>query len=108
MEEQISSRVLVLLSGGIDSAAVANFLKKGHSVEGLFVDYGQAAQDFEKCASHAVAELLNIKVTEAAIATTRAFTTGEIPARNGLLAMLALLAVMTTTRLACPPNGLPT
>jgi 7-cyano-7-deazaguanine synthase len=89
-QKQASLRALILLSGGIDSAAVAHFLKKDYSVEGLFVDYGQAARDIENSAARAVAALLDIKLSTASVASTKAFTVGEIPARNGLLAMLAL------------------
>jgi 7-cyano-7-deazaguanine synthase len=89
-QRRTSSRALVLLSGGIDSAAVAHFLKRNHSVEGLFVDYSQAASNIEKCASHAVARQLNMRLTFAATTAPQRLTAGEIPGRNGLLAMLAL------------------
>jgi 7-cyano-7-deazaguanine synthase len=85
-------RALVLLSGGIDSAACAHFLTNDFSVECLFVDYGQAACDLEREASQRVANMLGVELCEATARTNRSFATGEVPGRNGLLALLALAA----------------
>lgn len=51
------AEVTVLLSGGIDSAAVAALLlQSGHAVDALFVEYGQPAVSMERSASRAIAD----------------------------------------------------
>jgi len=54
------SEVLVLLSGGIDSAAcVAFFQNRGNGVGGMFVDYGQISAAREKKAASETSGELN-------------------------------------------------
>jgi 7-cyano-7-deazaguanine synthase len=82
---------LVLLSGGLDSAACAHLLaSNGHQVEGLFVDYGQAALAREREASAAVAAHLNIPLRTRAIQPAPAQGAGELPGRNVLLISLGV------------------
>ncbi len=48
--------VIVLLSGGIDSAArVAFYRQLGHAVAGVFVDYGQPVRAQEEKSAVAIA-----------------------------------------------------
>jgi 7-cyano-7-deazaguanine synthase len=85
-------RALILLSGGIDSAACAQFLKKTFHVASLFVDYGQAAGENERVASRAVATALEISWSTASLKMEKRFGIGEVPVRNALLVMLAAAA----------------
>ena len=84
--------VLVLLSGGIDSATViGHLLKEGHTVEGLFVNYGQSAIDPEQKSVRSVAEHFGIGLTaiEASARVDRGV--GEIIGRNLFLISAGLM-----------------
>lgn len=82
---------LVLLSGGLDSAVCAHLLKaNGAAVEGLFVDYGQAALEREKRAAQAVADYLGIRLRTRAITGVSTRGAGELPGRNALLISLGV------------------
>jgi 7-cyano-7-deazaguanine synthase len=89
----MNNDAIVLLSGGIDSAACAWFLRdRGYFVRGLFVDYGQRALTFEKRAAEAVSAALGIALDCVSVVTPAQFGTGEISGRNSLLVFAALLA----------------
>jgi 7-cyano-7-deazaguanine synthase len=62
----------------------------GHKVEGLFIDYGQAALARERTASAAVAAHLGIPLRERAIRPAPARGAGELPGRNALLISLGV------------------
>ena len=95
-----SGIALVLMSGGIDSTACAQFLTgQGFDVKGLFVDYGQSARTLEGIAVSAVAESLGIPLERASFVSQRIYGAGEIVGRNGLLAMAALITCSSTTRI---------
>jgi 7-cyano-7-deazaguanine synthase len=84
-------RALVLLSGGLDSAACAYLLQKqGLKVEGLFVEYGQAALDRERQASAEVARSLGIPLRTQALYPSPSRSAGELPGRNALLISLGV------------------
>jgi 7-cyano-7-deazaguanine synthase len=88
-----AGQALVLLSGGIDSAAaLALALAEGFTAEALFVDYGQAAAEAERSASRAIANHFGIAWRELNVAG-HAFTTGEIRGRNAFLLHSALLVL---------------
>jgi 7-cyano-7-deazaguanine synthase len=55
---------LMLLSGGIDSAAVAAVERPEHT---LFIDYGQASAEAERTAARAVANYLGLELTELSV-----------------------------------------
>src|SRR5262245_55303792 len=91
---------VVLLSGGIDSMACAHFLvSQAFQVEGLFVDYGQSSLEPEESAMASVAAALNIPVQKVSFVSTQVYGAGEIPGRNGLLAMAALATCARATRI---------
>lgn len=49
-------QVIVLASGGLDSAAcIAYYLAEGFAVQGLWIDYGQAAAALEEAAAEQIA-----------------------------------------------------
>lgn len=90
------STTLVLLSGGLDSAVCAHLLKSpNRQVEGLFVDYGQAALERERTSAQAVAAHLGIPLRMRAIQPAPARGTGELPGRNALLISLAVFELGT-------------
>lgn len=80
------------MSGGIDSAACANLLSsRGMSVDGLFIDHGQAAAEREAKAVSTLAAHLGIDVRKAGLLASRPFGPGELPGRNAFLIFTALL-----------------
>lgn len=84
--------IAVLLSGGIDSMACADFYGSMHRpVCGIFVDYGQAAASHEATAAEAVARHLAIQLLVIAVRGPRTKGEGEIPARNAVLACAAAM-----------------
>ena len=64
--QQVSGRAgrLLLLSGGLDSAAIAAIERPARA---LFVDYGQVAAEAERAGAHAVAEYLDIELEETSV-----------------------------------------
>src|SRR6266566_4091625 len=83
---------IILLSGGLDSAACAHYLKKdGHSVRGLFVDYGQRAARQEQTSAERLSEFLGIQLSTACLTSERSFGTGEIRGRNAFLIFSCML-----------------
>lgn len=60
----IRERHLVLLSGGPDSAALAFWtLKKGYSIECLYLDYAQGRKNRERECAHSIANRLGVNLT---------------------------------------------
>jgi 7-cyano-7-deazaguanine synthase len=84
--------IAVLLSGGIDSMACADFYRTmGRPICGIFVDYGQAAAQWEAAAASAVAQHLDIRLLKLTISNAREKTLGEIAARNAFLLSVAAM-----------------
>jgi 7-cyano-7-deazaguanine synthase len=93
----MNNDALVLLSGGIDSAACAWHLRnQGHSIRGLFVDYGQKAAQPERRAARAVSNALEVELDCISVTSPARFGAGEITGRNAFLVFAALL----TTKLS--------
>ena len=97
-----TGRVVVLLSGGIDSAAVAILLKEqGHDIRPLFINYGQSALEAELVAANAVAAAAGLEPPKvlscdifaglAGLLPPEARTDRQawVPARNTLFMLLA-------------------
>ena len=83
---------LMLLSGGIDSAACAHLLKsQGHHVEGLFLDYGQGPVNREKAAAATLASYLGISLVCGAVSGAPRHGPGEIVGRNAFLVFSAVV-----------------
>src|SRR2546430_2025770 len=88
------SDAVVLLSGGIDSAACAYFLlSQRHNVRGVFVDFSQAAAAQERRAVALIAERLGICLQDVSLQLGKQFDSGEIPGRNAALVFVGLLAI---------------
>lgn len=94
MKNEVGPQTLMLLSGGIDSAACLNLmLKQGFEVSGFFVDYGQEAaepeaESAERVSSHYRIDLQTLKVSTK---SGQLFTPGEIRGRNAFLIFSALM-----------------
>jgi 7-cyano-7-deazaguanine synthase len=83
--------VLVLLSGGVDSAACAAFYRsQGYAVSALFVEYGQGALRQERRAARRIAKQAAIPLSTVEISGLGPFGKGYVPARNALLLTAAL------------------
>ena len=85
-------RVLVLLSGGIDSTAVVAFyLEQQCHVSCLFVDYGQAAGPKEQLAAQRVAAHYGVPLRHMTCTGTKSKGGGLILGRNAFLLSAALM-----------------
>jgi 7-cyano-7-deazaguanine synthase len=83
---------IVLLSGGIDSAACARYLQEsGQSVHALFVDYGQKAAGPERNAAEQLSSVLGVELSTIQMKAPGSFGTGEISGRNAFLIFCCLL-----------------
>jgi 7-cyano-7-deazaguanine synthase len=84
--------VLVLLSGGVDSAAtVAFYVDFGRPPAALFIDYAQPARHEEAAAAAALARHFAIPLSTARWSGPRAKAVGLIPGRNLFLIAAALM-----------------
>lgn len=87
-----SPEVLVLLSGGLDSAACLSFYKDlGRPICGLFVDYQQLATNRESRAAKAIADYYDIFLYTARWSGQSQKRAGMIAARNAFLLTAALM-----------------
>ncbi len=97
---------LVLLSGGVDSAACARFLKDQRmDVSGLFIDFGQAAVLEECQAAARIANWLDVPLSTVAVGLNTAFSTGEVIGRNAALAFVSLMKFPRRAK-GCVAQGL--
>lgn len=86
-------RVLVLLSGGLDSAAcVALYVEKNFDVECLFVDYGQPGGAPERRAAKAVSSHYGVRLRESKADGLPIPGSGFVFGRNALLVCTALVS----------------
>lgn len=90
--DAVQPEVLVLLSGGVDSAACLEFfIESGRYPSALFVDYMQPARDEESKAANSVATYYGVELHRARWVSTNLKTFGEIPGRNAFLVIAALM-----------------
>jgi 7-cyano-7-deazaguanine synthase len=95
-----NSSATVLLSGGIDSTACLHFLaKRGSNVQGVLLDYGQAAAAAERKAARAVAAHMHVPLMVYEVRGGPAFGSGELKGRNAFLIFAALFLTRPTTGL---------
>ena len=93
MDEKENVNVLVLLSGGIDSALCAQLYKnQGFLVETLFIDYGQLAATKEADSALKVAKHLSVPIKNISLKGIHTKMQGEIGGRNAFLLFIALMA----------------
>ena len=89
---QPTNSVAVLVSGGIDSAALlAFYLSRRFSVRALFVDFGQPAAKHESRAAEAVCKHYGVHLSIMTVKSEATFSSGEITGRNAFLVFAALL-----------------
>ena len=83
---------VVLISGGIDSAACVDFYQRQKlDVRGLHVSYGQPAAKQESVAAAALANYYRIPLTQISMLGARSKSETEFLGRNALLLFTALL-----------------
>ena len=93
----MGSRCLVLLSGGIDSAACVDFYQRQmYEMDALCVDYGQPAAAFEMKAASAVSRYFGIPLRVLKVDGAQPKTGGEITARNAFLLFAAIMELQST------------
>jgi 7-cyano-7-deazaguanine synthase len=86
-----ATRVLLLLSGGLDSTACADFfLRKKFHVEGVHFNYGQAAAEMEFASAQAIAKHYGIKLHYHQLLNARPKGSGPLVGRNAFLLFAAL------------------
>ena len=84
--------VLVLLSGGVDSAACVDFyIEFGRPSCGLFIDYGQPASRNEAKSAKAIADYYSIPLLYSKWEGHTTKTSGFINGRNSFLITAALM-----------------
>jgi 7-cyano-7-deazaguanine synthase len=91
-DAQPRPEVLVLLSGGIDSAACLDFyLDLGRAPCALFVDHGQPAATHEERAARAMASHYGVPIACLKLKGARPKSSGLISGRNAFLMIAALM-----------------
>ncbi len=86
-------RILVLLSGGIDSAAIlASYKRQGARLSAVHFDYRQPARESECRAASAIASYYDVPVTRYRLGVRLAARNGEYFARNALFVLSAAAA----------------
>lgn len=91
VNQPTTGRAAVLLSGGINSACCAHFLKsQSIPVRGIFVDYGQAAAKPEHYAATRLASELGIPLEILEAHGPKGFSGGELIGRNAFLIFAAI------------------
>ncbi len=87
-----TNSVEVLVSGGIDSAALlAFYLGQQLSVRALFVDFDQPAAKQESRAAKAICKHYGVHLSIMTVKSGGTFSSGEITGRNAFLVFSALL-----------------
>ena len=85
---------MVLISGGIDSAACVHLFQKQQSrVRGIHIAYGQPADQRESAAASAIAAHYRIPLSTVYLVGSRHKVGGEIFGRNAFLLFTALMEI---------------
>lgn len=94
----MQDQCVVLVSGGIDSAACIDFYQREKfTVSGLHVNYGQPAARHEAAAAAAVANHYGISLTHIQLTGARPKLEAEFLGRNALLIFTALIELDVRT-----------
>jgi 7-cyano-7-deazaguanine synthase len=90
---QNQRHAMVLLSGGMDSAACVHYyISLGYSVDALHVNYGQRASGMESQSALQIADRYGICLRSISFDSSLKYGPGVIPGRNAFLLLAALLA----------------
>ena len=93
------SEVVVLLSGGLDSACCLDFYKElGREVSGFHLGYGQPAEEQELQAATRIAKHYAVSLSQATWRGPISKTTGEIVGRNAFFIFAALMEAGPSVR----------
>lgn len=85
-------KVVVLLSGGIDSTACINYyLNQGFDVKAAFIDYGQISSKKEFQSAKNIAEYYKISLDRFIFKNSRIYSEGEIKGRNAFFILAVIL-----------------
>jgi 7-cyano-7-deazaguanine synthase len=88
----VTSKILILLSGGIDSTACLHYYQtKGNPLQGLFLDYGQPAAERESDAAAKIADHYRVPFAQLKLSGCSRKSPGLITGRNAFLVFAALL-----------------
>lgn len=87
---------IVLLSGGLDSAACTHFLLQEFSVRAVHLAYGQPAEIQEREAAVAIAKHYGIPLSLIRLGGCRPKARGEVLGRNAFLLFAALSEISST------------
>ena len=91
--------ILIMLSGGIDSAASVDFYRSlNRRLCALHVDYGQASEVQERQAAQEVAAFYRVPLFFRRLDSARPKVAGEIPGRNAFLVLTAVIESPPTVR----------
>ena len=91
-KNQSSNPVWILLSGGIDSTACLEFyLEQGHSVQCIFINYGQISAKHEAKSARNIAEYYKVFLTQFKWSGHLKKNAGLIFGRNAFLLLAALM-----------------
>ncbi|MHA1690493.1 MAG: 7-cyano-7-deazaguanine synthase [Candidatus Heimdallarchaeaceae archaeon] len=84
--------VLILLSGGIDSAACVHyFLDEKYEIDSIFIDYGQKAREKELLSAKKIANYYDIRFNRIVVRNSEVFSSGELLGRNAFLVFTAVM-----------------
>lgn len=89
---RVQGKVILLLSGGVDSAACAALLLgQEASIRCLYIDYGQAAAAHEESAAKAITKFYRLPLTVCRWTGCESKSEGMILGRNAFLLFAALM-----------------
>jgi 7-cyano-7-deazaguanine synthase len=93
-----TGRALILLSGGMDSAACLAFLQSQQmSLSPLFIDYGQSSSIKERAAALEISCFYKVPLNVIEVSGFKEWGTGYINGRNAFLLHTALMAADFST-----------
>jgi 7-cyano-7-deazaguanine synthase len=89
---ELTSNVLVLLSGGVDSSAcVSYYIAQGASVSTLFVDYGQVSAQKEYDAALKICDHYKVPLDIAKLSGCKTWSGGYVPGRNSFFLYVGII-----------------
>ncbi len=85
-------KVLILISGGIDSAACLKYyLDQNFDISTIFINYGQKARQYEFESAKKITDFYNVDLSEISVQLNKEFKSGEIIGRNAFLILSTIM-----------------